>query len=51
MEILLAYLHVRALRRERRYRDRVYLLQLSNNELIPKYRFLWHELILLFEEM
>lgn len=51
MEILLADMHDRALRRERRFRDRLDPLALSDNELLLKYRFPRHELILFFEEM
>uniref|UniRef100_A0A0P4WBW8 Putative nuclease HARBI1 n=1 Tax=Scylla olivacea TaxID=85551 RepID=A0A0P4WBW8_SCYOL len=51
MEIILAYFHNRALRRERRLRDHSDPLSVSDIELIAKYRFPRHELILMFEEM
>ena len=51
MEIILAHLYDRALRRERRFRDRLDPLQLSDSECLLKYRFPRQELILLFQEM
>ena len=41
----------RALRRERRFRDRLDPLALSDNELMSKYCFPRHELILMIEEL
>lgn len=51
MNIILAYFHARALRRERRFRDRLDPLELSDSELIQKYRFPRQELTLLFQEL
>ena len=50
-EIIVAIFHDRALRRERRYRDRLDPLALSDQELITHYRFPRHELINLIEEL
>ena len=51
MDFVAAYLAGRALRRERRFRDRLDLVALSDNELMKKYRFPRQELILFIEEM
>ena len=50
-EISVAIFHDQALRRERRYRDRLDSLALSDQELIAHCRFPRHELIQLIEEL
>ena len=50
-ELLLAVMHERALKRERRFRDRLDSLSLNDQELISHYRFPRHQLIQLIEEM
>ena len=51
MAIFVGIFHDRALRQERRFRDRFDPLALSDQELIAHYRFPRHELINLIEEM
>ncbi|KAG0714047.1 putative nuclease HARBI1 [Chionoecetes opilio] len=51
MEAFLGVLYLRALRRERRFRDRLDLLALTDQELMKHYRFPRHELIELIEEL
>ena len=50
-EMIVAIFHDRALRRERRFRDRLDPLALSDQELIAHYGFPRHELINLIEEV
>ena len=51
MDFVAAYLAGRAIRRERRFRDRLDPLALSDSELLLNYRFPRQKLILLFEEI
>ncbi|KAG0722400.1 putative nuclease HARBI1 [Chionoecetes opilio] len=51
MEFLYVVMYDRALRRERRFRDRLDLLALSDSELINHYRFPRHELLQLIQEL
>ncbi|MPC78667.1 hypothetical protein E2C01_073161 [Portunus trituberculatus] len=51
MEVIAARFYCRVLRRERRFRDRLDPLALSDGELLLKYRLPRQELILLFKEM
>lgn len=51
MEILIAVLHDRALRRERRIRNRLDPLSVSDEELISQYRLPRQELTRLIEEL
>ena len=51
IEFVLAELEARALRRERKFRDCLDPLALSDRELLKHYRFPRHELILLIEEL
>ena len=51
MEVIYVFMYDRAMRRERRFRDRLDLLAMSDRELIMKYRFPRHELIQMLEEM
>ena len=51
MEFIYALLHDRALRRERRFRDRLDHLSLTDEELISHYRFPRQDLIQLIEEL
>ncbi|MPC83278.1 hypothetical protein E2C01_077985 [Portunus trituberculatus] len=51
MEVIATHFYCCALRRERRFRDCLDSLALSNGELLLKYHFPWQEVILLFKEM
>ena len=51
MELLYMLMQDRALRRERRIRDRLDPLALHDNELLKHYKFPRHELIQLIEEL
>ena len=51
MAVIAAHFYLRALRRERRFRDCLDPLALRDDELLRKYRFPRQEPILLFEEM
>ncbi|MPC58997.1 putative nuclease HARBI1 [Portunus trituberculatus] len=51
LEVIAARFYCRALRRERRFRDRLDPLTLSDGELLLTYRFSRQELILRFKEM